>query len=505
MNKSRILLILIALSFICLPQEIWADSGYKTGGAGFYSIVMSRFQQILNTFINDVATQLFQLMKVRQITNFIGVFGISLWVVKKVQEGDFITWKNLTSMICFLTFLYIMNRIIQNPMDFKQAFDSFIDYPSSIIMDLLAKGTAGISSVAGTTMQSGTDSIDKVVEGTYIAAKDIMSSAISSTKIGWTGSNLGIFFVVAAVSIVLFVVCMIFICIVILVIIVTYIQIVFLQSLFPIMLICLYLPQTRGMAFKWLSMIFALTMYKPLLMLVALFNISIMNALKNEILALTSNNSDAWSNILGDVAQNADIMSKVVTGILGVLISTYLVKQVPNIIQQIMGAGGGIGEGIAGMGQKAMMGVMGAAAGMMGGGAAGLAKTASQAGGGGVGGALNAAAAVATGGATHAAGKGLAGLAKAAGNEKAAAGGVARSINAGINKATSAASGAMHNNPALSKIASIGSGAIQGIGGLAKDVGTNALQGASKGAKTGLKGSNEITNQSFKNNDSSPK
>jgi len=97
--------LLCALVVIILPQEMLASANYVTSNNQFYSLIMGQFQNILNTFIDEIVPALFQLFKVKEITNFLGVFVITMFAIKKVQEGDFITFKNMASILLFMLFL----------------------------------------------------------------------------------------------------------------------------------------------------------------------------------------------------------------------------------------------------------------------------------------------------------------------------------------------------------------------------------------------------------------
>ncbi len=139
------------------------------------------------------------------------------------------------------------------------------------------------------------------------------------------------------------------------------------------------IPQTKGMLFSYLKKLISLTFYKPCMMLVAFLNYGIIykvNALiptKTEIAQGFYGNADkmanegeiidAFSNVLkGDwnsYIAHSSIVGFLTIIVLGSVICFFLVKRVPDFINNIFGTSGGVGA-VTEMMQKIGMTIGGA-------------------------------------------------------------------------------------------------------------------------------------------------
>ena len=188
-------------------------------------------------------------------------------------------------------------------------------------------------------------------------------------------------------------------------------QILIWKALALLMIALMFLPQTRKMVGSYIIYIVGLTLYKPLVLVMCFFNFSVADYIltnmpsRNELLK----GKDMITAWVKDIAVETTIIGYIGVGIIGCFICVYLVKQVPSFINQVIGAGGSVGAGIAQAGAKALGMTTGGAAGMAAGAVGGMAKSGYQGGGGGIGGLASAASALVTGGLSNASFKGTGG------------------------------------------------------------------------------------------------
>lgn len=353
---------------------------------------------ITDKFIGNIIPALAQALHLTPLLNFIFMLLILIFVAKKIQEGDFITWKTIFQLLIFIIYLSFFNWVANNPTTYMNYFGSLINYPADTITNYIAKAAQGMAVAPNSSDFKG--GIDWLIQQSFETAVKVIEASVPKISLfsGWQGSLAvllcaGVFFIITAI----------FIIVILLIIIVANIQITIWKGLGVLFVILMFFPQTRQMVSKYILMLIGLTMYKPMLMTVVFFNYQINQFVITNLPPETAFNGSYGDYITTQAGNTISLIGYLGLAIVGVFISTYLVKQVPDFINNIIGAGGGVGKAISNMGEQAMAKVGGLAAGAafgLGGGAA--AKMAYQGSGGGIGGLVAGAAAALTGGATSA-------------------------------------------------------------------------------------------------------
>lgn len=353
---------------------------------------------ITDKFIGNIIPALAQALHLTPLLNFIFMLLILIFVAKKIQEGDFITWKTIFQLLIFIIYLSFFNWVANNPTTYMNYFGSLINYPADTITNYIAKATQGMGAAPNSSDFKG--GIDWLIQQSFETAVKVIEASVPKISLfsGWQGSLVvllcvGVFFIITAI----------FIIVILLIIIVANIQITIWKGLGVLFVILMFFPQTRQMVSKYILMLIGLTMYKPMLMTVVFFNYQINQFVITNLPPETAFNGSYGDYITTQAGNTMSLIGYLGLAVVGVFISTYLVKQVPDFINNIIGAGGGVGKAISNMGEQAMAKVGGLAAGAafgLGGGAA--AKMAYQGSGGGIGGLVSGAAAALTGGATSA-------------------------------------------------------------------------------------------------------
>lgn len=353
---------------------------------------------ITDKFIGNIIPALAQALHLTPLLNFIFMLLILIFVAKKIQEGDFITWKTISQLLIFIIYLSFFNWVANNPTTYMNYFGSLINYPADTITNYIAKATQGMGAAPNSSDFKG--GIDWLIQQSFETAVKVIEASVPKINLfsGWQGSLVvllcaGVFFIITAI----------FIIVILLIIIVANIQITIWKGLGILFVILMFFPQTRQMVSKYILMLIGLTMYKPMLMTVVFFNYQINQFVITNLPPETAFNGSYGDYITTQAGNTMSLIGYLGLAVVGVFISTYLVKQVPDFINNIIGAGGGAGKAISNMGEQAMAKVGGLAAGAafgLGGGAA--AKMAYQGSGGGIGGLVSGATAALTGGATSA-------------------------------------------------------------------------------------------------------
>lgn len=353
---------------------------------------------ITDKFIGNIIPALAQALHLTPLLNFIFMLLILIFVAKKIQEGDFITWKTISQLLIFIIYLSFFNWVANNPTTYMNYFGSLINYPADTITNYIVKATQGMGVAPNSSDFKG--GIDWLIQQSFETAVKVIESSVPKISLfsGWQGSLAvlfcaGVFFIITAI----------FIIVILLIIIVANIQITIWKGLGVLFVILMFFPQTRQMVSKYILMLIGLTMYKPMLMIVVFFNYQINQFVITNLPPETAFNGSYGDYITTQAGNTMSLIGYLGLAVVGVFISTYLVKQVPDFINNIIGAGGGVGKAISNMSEQAMAKVGGLAAGAafgLGGGAA--AKMAYQGSGGGIGGLVSGATAALTGGATSA-------------------------------------------------------------------------------------------------------
>lgn len=368
-----------------------------------YNFIVSLFQNVTAGFANGLLNALTEVMKIKILFNLIGMIVIITFAVKKLQEGDFFSWKNLTQTILMMLYVGFFNWAVENPKIYMEYFGDLISYPAETLTTHISQST--LQQVQSSPQIQSP--VGYLIQKTFDASIQIV--IVSAPEFSW-GSFKGQFLAFFA-AIVYFVCTMIFVIVVLLVILVAELQITIWKALALLMIALMFLPQTRKMVGSYVMYIVGLTLYKPLVLVMCFFNFSIAdyiltNMPSRDELLKGKDMITAW---MKDIAIETTIIGYIGIGIIGCFICVYLVKQVPSFINQVIGAGGGVGAGIAQAGAKALGMTTGGAVGMAAGAVGGIAKSGYQGGGGGIGGLASAATALATGGLSNASIKGYGG------------------------------------------------------------------------------------------------
>lgn len=422
------------------------------GEFDIYLLIISFFKTSLEGFSDGLVKAVTGFVNIKILLNAIGMFVIITYAIKKLQEGDFFTWKNAIGIILMVTYLSVFNLSISNPQGFMEFFYDFLTYPAQELSSQITKQTT----IPNEQNSSGMSPVGYLINKTLMASVEIFNRLRLSPEVGMPffgdGVKINGDLFATILAGLLVALALIYVIIVLLIIVAAEFQLFIWKSIALIIVLLLFIPQTRGMAGAYVKFLLGLTFYKPFVIVLAFLVFNILNY----IITNLPQQKAYWEMNIVEIAQN--VYPLLFGGIFGMFIGAALLKQVPSFINQVIGATSSVGMGIAAAGQKAMAGTTGATAGATGGYVAGRAKSAYQGAGGGIGGIASAVAGVATGGASQLAGKASKALAQKAGIQS--SGSMGQMIN---NKLNQTGIGAKAND-AVSKGVSTGANAVKELG-----------------------------------------
>lgn len=342
---------------------------------------MGLFTSITNQFAGKIGVQIVNEFHTLGILNTLITILIWIWVIKRIRENDMLEHKNIISLVLFFSYLGFVNWVFLSQTginDFTTYFHTFINFPAETLNQVIVAGIKGI----GNNQIATQDGISTIIEQIYNFTLDTAKQTFKFSL--WNLTTKVIF------DILLFLLMIIvelgFIVIMCLIIISTTIQQELWEALAIFFIPLMFFPQTRAMVGAYIKILISLSLYKPFLLLIGAFYVSIVEA--------------EGKMMVDKVFIEADLVMIIIMGI----VCIFLIKSVQLIIDSIMGTQSGftgIGN-ISNMASKGGSALASMAGGATAGGLAGSIKQAYSQGGGGIKGAGIAAMSALTGGASTA-------------------------------------------------------------------------------------------------------
>lgn len=417
-----------------------------------YLLIISFFWNALNGFSTGLVKAIEGFVSIKILLNVVGMLIIITYAVKKLQEGDFFTWKNAIGVILMITYLGVFNLSLSNPTTFMDFFYDFITYPSNQIATQIS------NQIKPSDIQqnvSGMSDVGYLITKTIKTSGEVFNRLLITAGIGVPFFGNGIIkgdVLAMILAGLLLALSIIYIAIVLIIIVAAEFQLFIWKSLALMIILLLLVPQTRGMVGAYVKYLIGLSLYKPFIMVLSYLVFNVLDYVLTNLPA-----QEAYHQ-MNPVEVATNVYPYLFGGMFGIIVSTVLIKQVPSFINQVIGATGSLGMGVAAAGQKAMGKAMGATAGATGGYIGGRMKSAYQGAGGGIGGIGSALTSLATNGASNTLAKGISKGASAMGKEN--SGSMGKWLN---NKLNQTGMGAKAND-AVSKGVSAGANSMKELG-----------------------------------------
>ncbi|WP_187927588.1 type IV secretion system protein [Helicobacter pylori] len=346
----------------------------------FFDTLMGMFVEPSQKVAKSLAEHMGSFFHAQLILNTIITILFMIWAYKRVKEGDMFEFKTAMGVVVFIVFVGFINWGIRNPNDFNTYFINTIFYPAEKLAILIAQSlNDGLEIPTNANASpSETFNIGNLVSSAYAMIVNLWDNAFDGISMfNWLTMipKIIMFFLVILGE-------LFFLGLLLIIVLLVTAEIFMWSALGLIVLPLGLIPQTKGMLFSYLKKLISLTLYKPLMMLVAFFNYGIIykvNALiptKHEVTQGFYGNADKMANegkiidafgnaLKGDwnsYIAHSSIVGSLTIIVLGSVICFFLVKRVPDFINNIFGTSGGVGAVIEMM-QKIGMTIGGAVVG----------------------------------------------------------------------------------------------------------------------------------------------
>ncbi|QQX48102.1 P-type conjugative transfer protein TrbL [Helicobacter pylori] len=346
----------------------------------FFDIIMGMFVEPAQKIAKSLAEHASNFFHAQLILNMIISILFMIWAYRRIKEGDMFQFKTAMGVVVFVVFVGFINWGIKNPNDFNTYFINTIFYPAEKLAILIAQSLNDGLEIPTNANLSPSEmfSIGNLASSAYAMIVNLWDNAFNGvTMFNWLTMipKLIMFFLVILGE-------LLFLGLLLIIVLLVTAEIFMWSALGLIVLPLGLIPQTKGMLFSYLKKLISLTFYKPCMMLVAFLNYGVIykaNALiptKTEIALGFYGNADkmekeghiidAFGNVLkGDwnsYLAHSSIVGFLTIIVLGSVICFFLIKRVPDFINNIFGTSGGVGA-VTEMMQKIGMTIGGAVVG----------------------------------------------------------------------------------------------------------------------------------------------
>ncbi|QQW80673.1 P-type conjugative transfer protein TrbL [Helicobacter pylori] len=346
----------------------------------FFDIIMGMFIEPAQKIAKSLAEHASNFFHAQLILNMIISILFMIWAYRRIKEGDMFQFKTAMGVVVFVVFVGFINWGIKNPNDFNTYFINTIFYPAEKLAILIAQSLNDGLEIPTNANLSPSEmfSIGNLASSAYAMIVNLWDNAFNGvTMFNWLTMipKLIMFFLVMLGE-------LLFLGLLLIIVLLVTAEIFMWSALGLIVLPLGLIPQTKGMLFSYLKKLISLTFYKPCMMLVAFLNYGVIykvNALiptKTEIaqgfygnadkMAKEGHIIDAFGNVLkGDwnsYLAHSSIVGFLTIIVLGSVICFFLIKRVPDFINNIFGTSGGVGA-VTEMMQKIGMTIGGAVVG----------------------------------------------------------------------------------------------------------------------------------------------
>ncbi len=337
-----------------------------------YETILSLFSDPTKKIFYNIATQTAEALKAQMIINAVLVILFMIWAYRRVKEGDIFQFKTAMGVVVFIVFMGVLNWAMDNPTTYMNMLKDTIFYPSNKLTEIIT------NSMFSLQIGNNNLTLGSLIDKSYYSIIQLYREVFSD--LGW--KTFFTMFPMLIIFLLLVLAQILLIGLILIIILITLVETLTWLSLgFAVLPLALF-PQTKGMLFSYLKKLISLTFYKPCMMLVAFLNYGIIykvNAFiptKTEIaqgfygsadkMAKEGHIIDAFGNVLkGD--WNSYIAHSSIVGFLtiialGSVVCFFLIKRVPDFINNIFGTSGGVGA-VTEMMQKIGMTIGGAVVG----------------------------------------------------------------------------------------------------------------------------------------------
>ncbi|KNE13084.1 type VI secretion protein [Helicobacter pylori] len=330
-----------------------------------YETILSLFSDPTKKIFYSIATQTAEVLKAQMIINAVLVILFMVWAYRRVKEGDIFQFKTAMGVVVFIVFIGVLNWAMDNPTTYMNML-----YPSNKLTEIIT------NSMSSLQIGNNNLTLGSLIDKSYYSIIQLYREVFSD--LGW--KTFFTMFPMLIIFLLLVLAQILLIGLILIIVLITLVETLTWLSLgFAVLPLALF-PQTKGMLFSYLKKLISLTFYQPCIMVVAFLNFSMIESItlkiptKAEIIngfynkghiidqMIENGSSQAINNFQNAMGAYTSVLGFFIILILGSVVCFFLIKRVPDFINNIFGTSGGVGA-ITEMMQKIGMTIGGAVVG----------------------------------------------------------------------------------------------------------------------------------------------
>ncbi|WP_154507656.1 type IV secretion system protein [Helicobacter pylori] len=336
-----------------------------------YETILSLFSDPTKKIFYSIATQTAEVLKAQMIINAVLVILFMVWAYRRVKEGDIFQFKTAMGVVVFIVFIGVLNWAMDNPTPYMNMLKDTIFYPSNKLTEIITNSMSSLQIVGNNNLTLGS-----LIDKSYYSIIQLYREVFSD--LGW--KTFFTMFPMLIIFLLLVLAQILLIGLILIIVLITLVETLTWLSLgFAVLPLALF-PQTKGMLFSYLKKLISLTFYQPCIMVVAFLNFSMIESItlkiptKAEIIngfynkghiidqMIENGSSQAINNFQNAMGAYTSVLGFFIILILGSVVCFFLIKRVPDFINNIFGTSGGVGA-VTEMMQKIGMTIGGAVVG----------------------------------------------------------------------------------------------------------------------------------------------
>ncbi|MDU9727339.1 type IV secretion system protein [Helicobacter pylori] len=332
-----------------------------------YETILSLFSDPTKKIFYSIATQTAEVLKAQMIINAVLVILFMVWAYRRVKEGDMFEFKTAMGVVVFIAFVGVLNWAMDNPTTYMNMLKDTIFYPSNKLTEIIT------NSMSSLQIGNNNLTLGSLIDKSYYSIIQLYREVFSD--LGW--KTFFTMFPMLIIFLLLVLAQILLIGLILIIVLITLVETLTWLSLgFAVLPLALF-PQTKGMLFSYLKKLISLTFYQPCIMVVAFLNFSMIESItlkiptKAEIIngfynkghivdqMIENGSSQAINNFQNAMGAYTSVLGFFIILILGSVVCFFLIKRVPDFINNIFGTSGGVGA-VTEMMQKIGMTIGGA-------------------------------------------------------------------------------------------------------------------------------------------------
>ncbi|MFP6089399.1 type IV secretion system protein [Helicobacter pylori] len=337
-----------------------------------YETILSLFSDPTKKIFYSIATQTAEALKAQMIINAVLVILFMIWAYRRVKEGDIFQFKTAMGVVVFIVFMGVLNWAMDNPTTYMNMLKDTIFYPSNKLTEIIT------NSMSSLQIGNNNLTLGSLIDKSYYSIIQLYREVFSD--LGW--KTFFTMFPMLIIFLLLVLAQILLIGLILIIVLITLVETLTWLSLgFAVLPLALF-PQTKGMLFSYLKKLISLTFYQPCIMVVAFLNFSMIESITlkiptkaeiingfynkghiiDQMIEIENGSSQAINNFQNAMGAYTSVLGFFIILILGSVICFFLIKRVPDFINNIFGTSGGVGA-VTEMMQKIGMTIGGAVVG----------------------------------------------------------------------------------------------------------------------------------------------